>query len=268
MNLPDIDSPYSSLDDVINGLTVLEEFFRGRRDRRAVFVTGYNLTTQEIRRWVQEDRFLDSQWVERYAITFADFYRQAVVEWESGAIDRVPRAWRIAFQACRSRQSLIFQDLILGINAHVNHDLALALVAVSIGQKRQQRRKDHNRVNQVLKQAADRIQNEIASVYAPGLNKMDLAGGRLDEALAQFSLEKAREQAWLSANLLESAGGNFRRSLKLLLDRQSGVQARLILSAPSAIPRLVELLAKMEAAYPWWQGISSARLKRERERPY
>lgn len=266
VTFPDIEESYTTLDDVVRSLSALEDFFRLHRDRRAVFITGYKLTTQEIRRWVRQNRFTDSQWVERYAVIFADLYRKALLEWERGVLDQVPRSWRIAFQACRSGQSLILQELILGMNAHVNHDLALALVEASMQPKRDDRKRDHERVNQILRQVADVIQAEIATLYAPGLKKIDLAGGRLDEVLTQFSLEKAREHAWLSASLLDAAKGGFRSSLKLWLDRQSGVQARLILSAPSAIPCLVDLLVRLEAPYPWWKNLSSQRLEKEAER--
>ena len=48
-----VERPYETVDDVIRGLTNLEQAFRDLSDRRGIFVTAYILITEEIQRRIQ-----------------------------------------------------------------------------------------------------------------------------------------------------------------------------------------------------------------------
>src|SRR5918993_4113939 len=127
---------YATLDDVVAGLAAWEEAFRIRRDRRCIFLTLYGVVSSEMRDRVARNAFLDSRWVHRYAVAFANLYREALEAYDAGRIDDVPKAWRLCFDAARAGSGLVLQDMLLGVNAHVNNDLALALQRVSIDPER------------------------------------------------------------------------------------------------------------------------------------
>jgi len=112
-----IATPYQSMADVVTSLTGLEAYFLARRDRRAVFVSAYNQVSKAIGENVAAKRFHDSAWVERYGMTFAELYRQALLAFETGS-GTLPSAWKISFTESRAGRLLIIQDLILGIHAH------------------------------------------------------------------------------------------------------------------------------------------------------
>jgi hypothetical protein len=52
--------PFSTMDDVVDRLIVLERTLFARRDRRAIFVTAYVNTSRDLRRRIGEG--VDYQW--------------------------------------------------------------------------------------------------------------------------------------------------------------------------------------------------------------
>ena len=107
--------------------------------------------------------FEDNAWVERYMVTFANLYREALASYEARDLERVPKAWRLCFDAAVAGTGLVLQDMLLGVNAHVNHDLPLALSAISIEPDRAQRYRDHSSVNAVLGTVAERATERLAA---------------------------------------------------------------------------------------------------------
>jgi hypothetical protein len=65
-------------------------------------------------------------WDTRVIPTFASYYLDAYAAWKRGDRQEVDPAWRIAFQARPDRLTCT-QLLYLGINAHVNNDLAFVI---------------------------------------------------------------------------------------------------------------------------------------------
>jgi hypothetical protein len=207
-----IPSAYRSLDDAIQALTSLEQSFRSQHDRRAIFATAYLAITRAIKQAVADGSFQDNAWVTRYALCFANLYRTALLAYEQGDMTALPKAWRIAFETSKNNGALAIQDLMLGINAHINHDLALALIEVTIDPQRPTRYADHCKVNDILRAATDPMQQRIGQLYAPILNLLDQACDTIDEDIACFSVEKAREAAWLAAVALANAHDDAERA--------------------------------------------------------
>lgn len=125
-------APYHTLDDVVSGFAALETRFRQQRDRRAIFLTLYGVVSAEMRTRVEAGAFADPPWVHRYAVAFANLYRGALEAYEDGRAADVPKPWRLCFDAAKAGSGLVLQDMLLGVNAHVNNDLPRALVSVSI----------------------------------------------------------------------------------------------------------------------------------------
>ena len=78
----------------------------------------------------------------------------------------------------------------MGVNAHINYDLVLALFDMLqpewkqlSNQQKQIRLEDHNYVNQVIARTIDRVQDELLEPSNPGLAWVDKLFGRVDEFL-------------------------------------------------------------------------------------
>lgn len=250
---PKLDAEYRSLDEAVDHFNALETSYRQARNRRAVFLTVYLAVTMEMRRRVSEAQFLDNPWVSRYTLSFANLYRAALSAYERADGTALPKSWRIAFDAAKRADCLVVQDLLLGVNAHINHDLALALDEVSIEPDRQSRHTDHTAVNGVLAALTDAAQDKICSLYAPGFATIDEYAGRFDEEATGFSLRVARQCAWEGAVALANARHSAERLLvRKGLDYRSATLARLLL-VPTLSPLLMDRCRKMEAGTTWWQ---------------
>ena len=253
-----LSTPYRTLDDVVDALGAIETHYRQRGDRRAIFATLYGVVSAEIRTRVAAGAFDDPAWVHRYAVSFANLYRQAVLVWEDGGTAQVAKAWRLAFEAAAGERGFVLQHLLLGINAHVNHDLPYAIDGIGIGADRDRRYRDHTAVNAVLSGVTDRATQRIAALYAPGLSAADDCAGQLDEMLSLFSLSVARDSAWESALALANARSAHERTLSMtLVGARAAAMARLLL-APSANRLLVEACRRVEAGPAWLRVLEQA----------
>ena len=125
-------TPYRTIDEVVRRFAAREARYRGMSDRRSIFLTLYGIVSEEMRSRLEQRFFTDNEWVHRYAVAFANLYREALDRYEEGRPNDVPKAWRLCFDAAKAGKGLVLQDMFLGVNAHVNNDLPLALVAVSI----------------------------------------------------------------------------------------------------------------------------------------
>ena len=247
---------YRTLDDVVADLQAWETRFRQQQDRRAIFTSLYAVVSTEMRSRVAQRAFSDNEWVHRYAVAFANLYREALDAYNAGRLADVPKPWRLSFDAARAATGLVLQDMFLGVNAHVNNDLPRALLDVSIDPDREARYRDHTAVNAVLGAVTEQATQRIASLYAPGLTALDNCAGQLDEMLSLFSLDVARESAWESAVALANARNDIERRLaSTLISTRTAALARLLL-APSANPLFVAACRRLEAGTHWLNMIA------------
>lgn len=106
------------------------------------------------------------------------------------------------------RGSDALQQVLLGINAHINHDLPLALADVlddweGLAEEiRTNRHEDHEAVNDVIIASIDLVQGSVVNEVMPILGVLDTLLGRLDEAVFTATVRSWREHAWDEAQQL------------------------------------------------------------------
>lgn len=252
-----LQTPYATVDEVVLSFLTLEDLFRLRLDQRAVFVTAYLHITQDIQGKLRQGGFFhDDAWLTRYLLAFANRYRAALSQYEQGNSSLVPKSWRLSFEASSQGRALVIQDLLLGINAHINHDLSLSLVEAGIEEPlRAARLADHNRVNEVIRQITGDIQLRIANQYSAALGALDRLFGGLDEGFTNFSFEKARAHSWEMAVSVCDAQGEEARSLaRRKIDEQAGFIGRLMLLPNVRAPWLIEAIKYIDRG-AWWKLI-------------
>lgn len=119
----------ADINEALDAMHDALEFFHHEDDHRAIFARAYFLITLSVYQAVYQrdsyDRriFFDSHWIERMAGKFASLYFQSLTT------DQRPgeRAWKTAYRLTASREASVFQDLLLGLNAHINYDLAFGV---------------------------------------------------------------------------------------------------------------------------------------------
>ncbi|WP_338740487.1 DUF5995 family protein [Haloplanus salilacus] len=241
-----VERPFDSVDDVFRRLRDLERRLRDRDDRRAVFLTIYTRMTAAVRDAIANGRFADPDWMRRYTVTFADYYRRAFLAFERGAYDAVPAPWRVAFSTALDGSALVAQDAFLGINAHINYDLALALRDVGLSPNRDRKHEDHLRIDAVLAGLLDAQQEALADLYAPGLSTVDATLGRFDEALSLFSITEGRAQAWRVAVVLADVRLPPLRAATRWLLHATAVGGAAFVRSPPVDPAVLSALGRVE----------------------
>jgi hypothetical protein len=160
------------------------------------FALLYLRTTEGMRDANAEGEFSDPTfWDRRVIPTFAGYYLDAYAAWRRGEDRRVAPAWRIAFSTPASRLTCT-QMLYLGINAHVNNDLAF--VIEELGPRYLY--PDHRHVDDVLV-------NRTRPVVYPEIQR-DLCPGLFSEtvpASADRDIIAWRQLAWENSRRLLAA---------------------------------------------------------------
>jgi hypothetical protein len=140
----------------------------------------------------------DPAWLTRLDLVFAQMYF-AVIRDPGSA----PRSWQVLFEARDNPRIMRVQFAICGMNAHINHDLQFALVQTcsEMGiapESGSPQHEDYEFVNGIL-EAVEPVVKEFLATGIIGQIDEDL--GRIDNILAMWGVRKARETAWLNAQL-------------------------------------------------------------------
>ncbi|MCB5165278.1 DUF5995 family protein [Streptomyces bambusae] len=191
-----------SLDPVVARMRALEERLHPR-DGVAVFNRVYLAVTEELRRRIDDGGFPVPHTAESLAARFAGLYLAAV---DAAAADRpVPACWRPLFQYRRHPGVRPLQHALAGINAHIGHDLPLAVVAAcrTLGVPPAALEADFDRVGDTLVALEERIREDLM----PGPDLLEVADP-LTHLLGSWSLDRARDAAWSSARLLWTLRGH------------------------------------------------------------
>ena len=105
----------------------------------------------------------------------------------------------------KEKSLTILQHIMLGMNAHINLDLAVSTAATMKEKEIIDIEADFNKVNDILFQITNELQDRLSRV-SPLMFLLDLLGKTKDEQVIDFSMRKAREQSWNAANLLWALG--------------------------------------------------------------
>lgn len=189
---------FRNVGEVVDFLRDLEDDYRKRNDRRALFAAVYLTIVAHLRDSIAARAYEDPEWVGQLVGAFASRYRGALTYWDSGRVDGVAPCWRICFSAAQGGSLLAMQDLLLALNAHMTRDLPLALSDVGIGPDRELRRRDTMAVARTLAEVTDRIEN-ITAEYAPGLRYLDFLLGRVDENVSGKIVLHTQSTSWEAA---------------------------------------------------------------------
>lgn len=181
-------------------------------DRRAIFLGCYAAMTGNMLRGLEAGEFADPDWVGRLLEHFAGYYFEALAAWEK-AHEAAPAVWQQAHRAALDPHTGALQNLVLGVNAHINYDLVLAVRDLLAPEwagldadARRQRYRDHCQVNAVITRTVNTVQDEILEQAEPWTAWMDGLFGPLDEWAAAAMITRWRAQVWRHAVALLSLG--------------------------------------------------------------
>jgi hypothetical protein len=230
----------------LDEMSLRVDSMRKSMDARAVFEITYLVFSRQVLAALKARRFEDMEWATDMACRFIEVYKEQLSLWNR----RDPslcRAWRMAFEAMEESQVNVLQAMLLGINAHINYDLAF----VTLGSSRHLgdlanddapekalsasrtgipvvRYRDFLVINQLEWEAIELIQDTVLKEYSSILYWLNRASMRVTRFIGQRILMEARDQAWYQTTLLVHAREDERVLLARAIDASAASMADLI----------------------------------------
>ena len=198
---PGVATRPATIDDVVNRMKEIDAALPAN-DGVGHFNRLYLNMTDAVRDAARSAVFEDAPFLERLDVVFAIRYFDAFQQHGTPAESH---AWEALFDARAQPNIAPLQYALAGMNAHINFDLALALVAtaeergVELASSSAQHR-DHLRINDILARVEDKVKASFLTGGA--LANLDAAAGRVDDEVALWSTARARDAAWVSAEML------------------------------------------------------------------
>jgi hypothetical protein len=173
----------------------------------------------------------DPAWLLDLDVVFAGFYLRALAGLLSGD-PAVASSWTAVFDARYSRGVDRIQFALAGMNAHINHDLALALVALdartgSAPALASPHHTDYQTVNVLLNSV---MPSALQMLAADTLGVLAEDSGKVGRLLAFWDICRARDLAWDFADHLRDLSGAVREAALDAQDQITGVLGKAILS--------------------------------------
>lgn len=216
MNSSTTDSVTSGIDDLLVRMDTIGERLATVGDARRYFHATYTRTTRAVRDEILAGGFEDGPWVALWDVAFAGRYLDSLEAWERTG--EAPGPWQVAFATATqepadgARTIPPLEHVLLGMNAHINFDLAPALLDVITPAEfadsvlLAKRGRDHGHIDSVLAGRVAAEDVELRAVEAPGTRTL------VDRVLQPFNrlgtkrfLRESRRKVWHNAHALDAA---------------------------------------------------------------
>lgn len=221
-------APPTTIDGVISVMQSIDNLLLGD-DGLKWFNLLYLLVTKRVRDNPPVNGFLDPVWLTRLDVVFANFYFSAIASFLKQV--STPSSWQALFEARHHPGIERIQYALAGMNAHINHDLALALLQTDdelhqVPDLNSPEHKDYENVNDLLAQVLPQALQFLATGI---LGELAQDTGKIGRLLAIWNVRVARDFAWTFADLLRDLSGPVREIAVQLNDRKTGALGRALL---------------------------------------
>ncbi|MBV9011609.1 MAG: hypothetical protein JO272_06080 [Pseudonocardiales bacterium] len=191
-------------------------------DGVACFNRMYLQVTELVGQNLVEGFFEDAAFIERLDVVFAGLYFQG---FEAAQAGRVPDpSWKPLYDARSNRVVWPIQFAFAGMNAHINHDLPLAVVATckEFGKTPGTApiHADYQRVNELLA----KVESEVRQSFEPKLLHLATNDAEtLQHIVGCWGITEARDLAWDNTEMLWA-----QRAMSFLYDRSVAALAQTV----------------------------------------
>lgn len=189
----------------------------------------YMLVTKQVHDNPPLNGFLDPVWLTRLDVVFANFYFRAIASSLKQA--PTPSSWQALFEARHHSGIERIQYALAGMNAHINHDLAQALLQTDdelhlVPDLNSPEHQDYEHVNDLLAQVLPQALQFLATGI---LGELAQDTGKIGRLLALWDVRVARDIAWTFAGLLRDLRGPARDLALKINDKTIGALGRTLL---------------------------------------
>jgi hypothetical protein len=161
----------------------------------------YLEVTLAVRDYLQHHTLGAPPFLEKLDVYFGNAYF-AAVDGAASSPPKVAPAWSPLFESRHDRRIAPLQFALAGMNAHINHDLALGVVETCEGlgmEPGDPQHKDYDAVNAILKTTEARVKRWLLT---GAVKELDHEVAPADDVAAIFSVTVARAAAWVRAEVL------------------------------------------------------------------
>jgi hypothetical protein len=220
----------STIEDVLAVMQQIDQMLADS-DGLKWFNRLYMVVTQEVDLHPPACGWKDPAWLMKLDVVFAGLYFRALAAFLSGSAD-APNAWDALMEA-RYRTGIDrIQFALAGMNAHINHDLALALLETDrqmnlVPDYNSPQHADYEAVNGLLETV---MPAELQMLATDVLGQLAQDTGKVGRLLAFWNVCKARDLAWDFADHLRGLNALAVPVALGAQDQVTGVLGRAILA--------------------------------------
>lgn len=227
-------TPAKNIDEVIAQLDDVITWAIETRNPIGIFPALYVVVTEKVKAGIAAGNvFEDGPRMEKLDVIFANRYLEALHQYRNN--EKCSSSWKVAFViAERFPTHLILQELLVGMNAHINLDLGIAASETSPGSSITGLKNDFYAINKILNALVDDIKNDIGQL-SPRI-RLILRFMVGEDLIMQFGIKIARDEAWKFAVELAPRSGPARAAVIAEKDKATAK------------------LGNMVASPGWWQN--------------
>lgn len=237
MNLDEI----KSIDQVIEVLESIILETEINKSPLGYFAVLYKKVTTKVMEGIENNFFEDGSRMETLDVVFAKRYIEAFYAYQNN--ESVTTSWLKTFELSKKYWPIVLQHLLMGMNAHINLDLGIAAANVSNGQNIDDLENDFNRINEVLSDLVNEVQNDLAEIW-PILKIILKFAGKVDDFLVDFNMKAARDGAWKFAKSIAELQGDELESIIAIRDQKVAVKSRIITN-PGFIAKIIQVVIRI-----------------------
>jgi hypothetical protein len=171
-------------------------------DGLACFNRMYLLVTEAVRAHVHAGSFHDPAFMSALDVDFANRYLAAIDGCRARPTS-APRCWSALIEARHDVSIAPMQFALAGLNAHVNYDLAAAVVSTCQAMHTEPDASTHHADYESVNAILDSLDQRVRESFEQGeIAELDRRFAGLENLVGNFSLTAARTTAWVNARVL------------------------------------------------------------------
>jgi hypothetical protein len=196
--LPPSGPPVTSVDEAIGRMQAIDRALPAS-DGVACFNRMYLEVTQQVQQHIQANFFADPSFMAHLDVVFANLYF-AAVDSLSAVPPVPPAAWQPLLESRSTPGIEPVQFALAGANAHINHDLPLAVVTACSDLGSSPDDDGHHQDYQKVDALLDAAEQSIRQSFESGVVlAMDRHAQAVETVIGNWSVNAARDVAWDTA---------------------------------------------------------------------
>lgn len=190
-----------------------------RKDPCAVFQLTYLTFSKHVYENLLNGSFSNQGWATDMCCRFVEIYLLQMQLWREKSPQQC-RTWREALELMEKGKTNVLQCMFLGMNAHINYDLAFCTLGACLSQadltdesgdspsnrtstrNLEERYRDYLQINHIGWRSITHIQDEVLNRFHPILGVFNRWAAKISKPLSVRVLMASRDQAWRRTALL------------------------------------------------------------------